>query len=72
MYQNNCPTYYSSSTCIELYNNISSTIGVYDSDNLYMNFCSGNGTLDFTATHKNCYSIDDLLEWYLNVILLFF
>ena len=67
-YQNNCPSNHSA-TCDLLYSEMYTAIGPYDGDNLYMNFCTGNGTLDFTETQENCYSLDDLLEWYLNVII---
>lgn len=37
-----------------------------DGDNLYQNFCTGNGTIDFLETTENCYSLDDRTESYLN------
>ena len=40
---------------------------VLDDDNLYTNFCTGNGTLDAFAEVPSCLTFSDLLTQYLNV-----
>lgn len=70
-YQQKCHVNYTNE-CDQLYSEMKKAIGPYDGDNLYMNFCTGNGTLNFTDSQPNCYSLDELVEWYLNVIFFFF
>merc|ERR1712137_502741 len=56
----------SSPECDLLYAQIESSIGPYDSDDLYFDFCTGNGTLDFTETVPNCINLNVALDTYLN------
>lgn len=69
-YQNECDIEVTSD-CDSLYRSMKHSIGPHSGDNLYKNFCTGNGTLDFTDSVDNCYSITYLIERYLNVCLYF-
>lgn len=57
--------------CRVLFADITYDIGEpFSIDDLYFNYCTGNGTLDFTESVPNCDSILIRPEIYLNVGLL--
>jgi len=67
--QSNCsePNINPSQECLSFFNDINNIIGFYDPDNLYTDNCTGNATLDATATQNlGCISFDDNLDAYLN------
>jgi len=52
--------------CQALFDQYQSTIGVYSPDNLYQNFCTGNGSTSFLDSVLDCHAMGQLTEWYLN------
>lgn len=64
-YNSSCDTSVTES-CLELYNTITESIGHFSGDDLYTNFCTGNGTLDAFEEVPNCSSLSIRTEWYLN------
>lgn len=52
--------------CNSHYNQVQDAIGPYNPDDMYSNTCTGNGTLDITATVPGCMSANKLLTKYLN------
>jgi len=78
---NGCPIDYIKFKCLDIYRKVINEIGVIyqqaptelpslDPDDLYQDFCTGNGTLEFAIQNplvkQDCTSIDDLLTNYLN------
>jgi hypothetical protein len=55
------------SFCTKLLNEVNQEVGNIDPDNMFTNQCTGNGTLDITATVPDCRSFQDLRDAYLNV-----
>ena len=55
------------SECKTRYEEMVEDIGPFDIDDLYFNFCTGNGTLSFDETTPNCFSIIGRTPYYLNV-----
>eukprot|EP01103_Thecamoeba_quadrilineata_P014500 TRINITY_DN433_c0_g1_i1.p1 TRINITY_DN433_c0_g1~~TRINITY_DN433_c0_g1_i1.p1 ORF type:complete len:476 (-),score=107.33 TRINITY_DN433_c0_g1_i1:116-1543(-) len=77
---NNCPVEFEKFVCINIYKSALEEVGVIyqqtpelpslDPDDLYQDFCTGNGTLEFAVQNptvkEDCTSVDDLLTTYLN------
>ena len=66
-YQEKCDVNSTTTTCNNLYIGMYEAIGPYTGDNLYMDFCTGNATLDFNTEAPYCLSLDVLQNTYLNV-----
>eukprot|EP00276_Gloeochaete_wittrockiana_P015291 CAMPEP_0184350174 /NCGR_PEP_ID=MMETSP1089-20130417/37522_1 /TAXON_ID=38269 ORGANISM="Gloeochaete wittrockiana, Strain SAG46.84" /NCGR_SAMPLE_ID=MMETSP1089 /ASSEMBLY_ACC=CAM_ASM_000445 /LENGTH=470 /DNA_ID=CAMNT_0026682763 /DNA_START=35 /DNA_END=1447 /DNA_ORIENTATION=+ len=52
--------------CAEMFQSFVAAIGPLDKDDLYTNWCVGNGTLDAMESVPNCYSLGQRTEHYLN------
>jgi hypothetical protein len=82
-YSNGCVANQNSAVCQQIWNVTQQQIGVIDQelkrkrgipvqpsldpDDLYQDFCTGNGTLDYVATIPiNCNALGDLVSTYLN------
>ena len=57
-------------TCKDKYASMVEDIGPFSIDDLYFDFCTGNGTLNFVETSPNCLNINVRTPVYLNVCVL--